>query len=101
MCNHCFQNTCTLIYNATTSGWYVAALQMEDYMTTTNNTTPLSSVPIQFLVNVFSDSIPCNSVTRPELVPGETPTDGSCIPVPAGGTYRAGLVAYSGGSGVR
>ena len=57
--------------------------------------TPLSSVPLQFLVLVFESQELCGS--RPELVPGETPPDGSCIPVELGTTYRAGIVATSGG----
>lgn len=60
----------------------------------------MSSVPVQFLVFVFTSSQSCIG-GRPELVVGEFPPDGSCIPVPIGSTYRAGIVAFSGGSGVR
>ena len=95
------QNSCVLTYTATGAlGWYGVAIQMEDFISLTN-TTPLSSVPIQFLLYVYSDGLPCNVTTAPELVPGETPPDGSCIPVPTGGTYQAGIVAYSGGVGFR
>ena len=94
------QNSCVLTYIATGAlGWYGVAIQMEDFISLTS-TTPLSSVPIQFLLDVFSDGRPCN-VSIPELVPGETPPDGSCIPVSAGDTYQAGIVASSGGVGFR
>ena len=63
------------------------------------STTPMSSIPIQFLINVFVSSQPCG--TKPTLVPGETPPDGSCIPVPFGTTYHAGIVASTGSPGVR
>lgn len=69
------------------------ALQIEDFQTPSSQT-PLSSVPLQFLVLVFESQGPCGSV---ELVPGETPPDGSCIPVELDTTYRAGIVATSGG----
>ena len=63
----------------------------------------MSSVPLQFLITVFSSSLTCQVTidTSPSLVPGETPPDGSCIPVPFGTTYTAAIVAYSGGSSTR
>ena len=70
------------------------ALQIEDFLVPSSQT-PLSSVPLQFLVLVFESQEPCDS--QPELVPGETPPDGSCIPVELETTYRAGIVATSGG----
>ena len=76
------------------------AIQVEDFISS-SSTTPLSSVPLQFLINVFPSSQPCTGSIQPSLVAGETPPDGSCIPVPFGTTYTAGIVASSGGSGVR
>ena len=92
-----------MTYNATGStGWYGVAVQMEDFITSTS-TTPLSSVPIQFLISIFADSNPCSVIitAAPSLIPGETPPHDSCIPVPSGGTYTTGIVAYSGTVGVR
>ena len=66
------------------------ALQIEDFINSTS-TTPLSSVPLQFLVELFSSSEPCSG-TRPTLV-GETPPNGACIPVPFGTTSRISVVA--------
>ena len=77
------------------------AIQVEDFISS-SSTTPLSSVPIQFLISVFSSSQPCYNISiQPSLVAGETPPDRSCIPVPFGTTYTAGIVASSGGSSVR
>ena len=61
----------------------------------------MSSVPLQFLFNVFLSSQPCTGGIRPSLVAGETPPDNSCIPVPFGTTYMAGIVASSGGTSAR
>ena len=54
--------------------------------------TPLSSVPIQFIVSIqaFPSSPPCTS--QPELV-GATPLDGSCIGVPFDTSWSATLTA--------
>jgi hypothetical protein len=52
----CFQATCTMSYTAgTATGFYAVAIQVEDFMTTTS-TTPLSSIPVQFMVNIYSGS---------------------------------------------
>ena len=72
------------------------ALQIEDFLSP-SSTTPLSSVPLQFLVIVFSSSAPCSA--QPVLVADETPADGSCIPVEFGTDFTAGIVATSGGLG--
>ncbi len=90
---------CSLTYNGGGSvGLYAVALQIEDFIDSTS-TTPLSSVPLQFLVELFSSSQPCNG-TKPTLV-GETPPDDSCIPVPFGTTVRISVVAMVGDSSVR
>ena len=105
---HCFisyflsQDNCIISYTANrTAGWYAIAIQMEDFISSTS-TTPMSSIPIQFLAFVFTDCFSCDTNTAPALVlEGETPVDGSCIPVPSGTTYRARIVAYSGVSALR
>ena len=63
---------------------------MEDFASP-NDTEPLSSVPLQFLVRVTElPGISCD--TKPELV-GETPIDGTCIGVALNETYEGRIVA--------
>lgn len=78
-------------------GWYAVALQMEDF-TSPTATAPLSSVPVQFLVLVFSSEEPCSQ--KPAFV-GVTRVGGSCIGVPFGSTFHEPLIAMSGGPDVR
>ena len=88
------QNNCRLTYNANgATGWYAAAIQVEDFISS-SSTTPLSSVPVQFLVLVQVINIP-PGVTNPTFV-GTTPADGSCITV--GSTYSQQITARSGGA---
>ncbi|XP_060598944.1 protein jagged-1-like, partial [Ruditapes philippinarum] len=48
--------TCTISYTAgTATGFYAVAIQVEDFITTTS-TTPLSSIPLQFMINIYSGS---------------------------------------------
>ncbi|XP_053390682.1 fibropellin-1-like isoform X2 [Mercenaria mercenaria] len=50
------QTTCTISFTASqTIGYYAVALQVEDYANETANT-HLSSIPVQFLVNIYSGS---------------------------------------------
>ena len=89
---------CVLRYEATgRTGWFAVALQVEDFATTAD-LMPLSSVPVQFLVLVFTSSDPCSS--RPEFV-GVTRATGSCIGVPFNTTYLEPLIVQTGGVGVR
>lgn len=67
------------------------ALQIEDYVSV-NSMEPLSSIPLQFIINVFTSNQPCSE--RPVLVP-PTPANGSCITVPLGTNYITRLTAYS------
>ncbi|XP_071964990.1 uncharacterized protein [Antedon mediterranea] len=91
------ESTCTFRYEAKyTVGWYVVALMIEDFAEPLS-TTPLSTVPLQFLVNVFSNEGLCSSA--PEFV-DPTPKDGACIGIPANETYIQEIVAKSGGDGV-
>ena len=52
------QEGCVLTYNGhgALDGWYVIAVQIEDFATP-NSTTPLSSVPLQFLIHTFNETI--------------------------------------------
>ena len=51
------QRTCELEYNSVgqNTGYYAVAIQIEDFASSTD-TVPLSSIPLQFLVNVINDS---------------------------------------------
>ena len=92
------QRKCQLKYEAIGSnGWYAVALQIEDFASPTA-TVPLSSVPVQFLVLVFSSNEPCSQ--KPEFV-GVTRVAGSCIGVPFNTTFHEPLIAISGGPDVR
>ena len=81
-------------------GSYAVAIQVEDFISSTS-TTPMSSVPLQFAVNVFSSTVPCRGGFHPSLVGRETPADNSIVAVAIGTTYTAGLVADSGGFHLR
>ena len=65
---------------------------MEDFVSA-SSTVAMSSVPVQFLVQVQNITAP-PGVTAPTFV-GGTPADGSCIPV--NGTYQQKITARSGG----
>ena len=69
------------------AGVYAVALQVEDFL----NNEHLSSVPVQFLVDLFDSPSDCESA-NPLLV-GETPQDGDCILIAPGGTFEASVVA--------
>ena len=81
---------CELQYEATgLIGRYAVALQVEDFASPAD-LTPLSSVPVQFVVLVFSSRQSCSS--QPVLV-GATPPDGSCIEVPFNSTWSTRITA--------
>lgn len=67
---------------------------------TTFSSIPLSSVPLQFIMELFLSTQPCFNSSKPSLV-GETLPDDSCIPVPFGTIFRTSIVALVGHSSVR
>ncbi|CAF0809855.1 unnamed protein product [Adineta steineri] len=72
---------CTIVFTLTLAGWYaVAALQIEDFFSTTS-TTPMSSVPIQFLF--YGYAAPTASCTTPPAIIGNLPNR-ACIGTPIG-----------------
>lgn len=73
------------------------ALQIEDFASP-GDTMAISSVPIQFLVSVFTSSENCTN--SPFFVP-PTRVDGSCVAVPFNSTYAEGVTVESGGPTVR
>ena len=88
-----FQSNCRLTYHANGSlGWYAVAIQVEDFITP-SSTVAMSSVPVQFLVQVLEIVIP-PGVTAPTFV-GTTPENGACINVAS--TYQQQITARSGG----
>ena len=91
---------CSLRYTANAllnPGWYGVALQIEDFASSSSST-PLSSIPLQFLVNIYYTGSAC--ANRPELV-GSTVSDGLCIGVPFGTTWSNRIVAQSGSTSVK
>ena len=87
------QDNCTLTYNASGDlGVYAVALQVEDFINA-SSTVAMSSVPLQFLVQIQEITIP-PGVTDPTFV-GTTPADGSSIAV--GSSYQERITARSGG----
>ena len=87
-----YQETCTISYNAIDQvGLYAVAIQIEDFINSAS-TEPLSSVPLQFIVDVSDSDLPCSA--RPVFVQ-ETPTDDTCIGIGRNDTYMTRLVAFS------
>ena len=83
------------MYNGRGSpGYYAVALQVEDF-TSVSSRAAMSSVPVQFLVEVVNVSTPPDGVTPPMFV-GSTPSNGDCISVAIGSTYATEITAMSG-----
>lgn len=83
---------CELQYQATgLTGQYAVALQIEDFASPTDST-PLSSMPIQFIVQVFTPTSnrPCSS--QPQLV-GTTPPNGSSICISSLSSWSTAITA--------
>ena len=86
------ERKCELRYTANDlTGWYAVAIQVEDYASPTD-VSPLSSIPLQFLVNVFDSNASCSSV--PEFV-SPTREDGSRVVIPSYTTYHGRIVVNS------
>lgn len=60
-----YPNNCTLVFTITALNYYAVALQIEDFFNTTA-TTPMSSVPIQFLF--YGISAPTGCSTAPQII---------------------------------
>ncbi|CAM4934426.1 unnamed protein product [Rotaria socialis] len=90
-------NTCTLIVTLPTVGYYAVAVQLEDYMV--NSTTPLSSVPLQFLLLAYDASNPVSTCTVPPTItsiPPDFPAEGATITVQVNFPYKAMVIAQTG-----
>ncbi|CAF4440994.1 unnamed protein product, partial [Adineta steineri] len=65
------EDNCTLVFTLTNAGVYAAAaLQIEDYYSS-SYTTPMSSVPIQFLF--YGYAAPAGTCTTPPAIIGNRP----------------------------
>ena len=97
MTNLTFMHTqCSLQVPATVgAGWYAVALQVEDFATT-SSTTPMSSVPVQFLVNVFSS--PLSGCIKPIII---EPNNGDVFGIVLGDTWQVTIIVESPEQGVR
>ena len=91
------QDPCELTFSPTSTGWYAAALSIEDFLRSDPNGARLSIVPLQFLIRVYSSTVAC--AANPKLI-DPSPPDGSCAPVPVGHTYTATLTALASSPGV-
>lgn len=72
------ENNCTLVFtlpNHLATWYFVVALQIEDYYDT-SSATPMSSVPIQFLLYGYSPSGSC--IIRPVII-GDRPNRGMSL----------------------
>ncbi|KAK7073546.1 hypothetical protein SK128_016753 [Halocaridina rubra] len=88
---------CTLSYEAIYGpGIFAVALMIEDFLPGSNS--PISSVALQFMVEVFTSNESCSSV--PEFIPPTLP-QGTCVAIPPNSTFTGQLVAYSGSPGAQ
>ena len=67
-----YPDTCTLVYYITAPNYYAVALQIEDFYNS-SSTTPMSSIPIQFLF--FGVNVPTGCSTPPSII-GARPNGG-------------------------
>ena len=80
---------CIINYQGDT-GEYPVAIQVEDFAKP-SDTIPLSSVPLQFVVNISPSNVPC--VYLPPIFIPPTPPNGTCIPVVRGQTWLGTIIA--------
>ena len=69
-------SNCTLTITGTsTTGWYCASIQVEDFLNTSTSLSPMSSTPIQFLIYVYKQK----NCSEPTLTSSST-----CVGVQVG-----------------
>ncbi|XP_062615393.1 uncharacterized protein LOC134277123 [Saccostrea cucullata] len=88
--------TCTLNYSSVSNsaGYYGVAIQIEDFASPSSSI-PLSSIPLQFLVEVFDSSSACASA--PTFI-SPTPPDGRCYESVQGVTFSVEIRIRTGTS---
>ena len=88
--------TCTITYQANNgTGYKAVAIMVEDFIP--GSSQPLSSVAFQFLVLVVSSDQSCN---KKPIFLAPTPSSGSCISIPPGGTFTTELRVNSRSSSI-
>jgi len=91
------QRDCTLFYSAVgTAGLYVVAIQIEDFSSATD-TTPFSSVPFQFVVNVYESSFDNASCYSKPTFSWPTRRDGACVGIPFNSTFHESIISENNG----
>ena len=82
-----FQTTCTMTFTSSSvKGEYGIAILIEDFLSSSSQT-PLSSVPLQFLIDVKDLPAGCSN-QKPKLV-APSPTSGSELTAYVGNPYNA------------
>ncbi|CAF3222228.1 unnamed protein product [Rotaria sp. Silwood2] len=84
-----YPNCTIIIIGQTVGDWFAITLMVEDFINL-SSTTPLSSVPVQFLVQVVS---PPTCTILPEVI--GIPVEQACIPVIVGQTFNSQLIAIN------
>jgi hypothetical protein len=82
------QNNCSLSILLNTTGYFVVALQLEDFSSSNPNGSVLSSVPLQFLIRTV-DTLGCAAI--PKIV--GTFTDGTTIQIAANSIFSTSIIA--------
>ena len=82
-------NECMLVFTTTLPGYYVVALQIEDFMPSAPNGSALSSIPLQFLVQAINTT--CN---QPNIT-GQL-TNGAFIAVQVNKTFSTTIIVEAG-----
>ena len=91
------ERDCTMFYSATgTVGVYAVAIQIEDFYSAID-TVPFSSVPLQFIVNVYESSFENASCYSKPIFLWPTRRDSACIGIPLNSTFHEAIIAKSGG----
>lgn len=89
--------TCTLIVKLNSLGYYAVAIQIEDFLE--NSTTPLSSVPVQFLLfgyDALNPTSTCTSIPVITSVPPDFPSPGDTVSIQVTVLYTAMVIARTG-----
>ena len=90
-------NTCTLIVQLVSIGYYAVTIQIEDFLE--NSTTPLSSIPAQFLLLSYDASNPTSTCTlKPVIksIPPDLPLPGDTVAIQVTVLYTAMVIAQTG-----
>ncbi|XP_062522671.1 uncharacterized protein LOC134197375 [Corticium candelabrum] len=83
------EKPCSMNYTANSTNWFAVALIIEDF-TSSSSTTPLSKVPLQFLIHVRDGTGEAcsNALTFSESTMKK---EQACIPVPPSGTFNTSI----------